>query len=599
MLQETPTPTRSLSTARLTSGALALLIITVLASAVALGQSQSATQPAGAPNLVPPEQYGLWVLLPALSAIALAVITRKVLPSLAVGVLVASYMLLPCLTPEARYGTTNVVTGTVRVALQSFIWNASLQDTDRVKILAFTSIIAAMVGIIGASGGTRALVETIAGGATSRRGGQMIAWAAGLVVFFDDYANTMIVGPTMQPIFDRLKLSRAKLAYIVDSTAAPVASIALIGTWLGAEIGFIQEGLDGLARADQVPAFLSGVNGWQAFLYSIPHRYYAIFAIVTVFLIATTGRDFGPMRTAERRALADAESGRIDAAETTPVVAGSKWWLAGVPVLALIMVTLAVLFLTGWFGVKSGQARTFVNVLSNADAYDSILYGAIASAVLALGLSLLSRAIDIATALRAAVRGVWRVVPALVILILAWALSGASQALHLGEIVTANLQAAQFAAAWLPLCVFLSAALVSFATGTSWGTMGILCPVVVTVSARLAADLPGERALDLFYASVGGVLAGAIFGDHCSPISDTTVLSSVASGCTLESHVWTQLPYALAAAVVGMVFGDLLSGYCGLHWSIGLIAGIAVLFVAVRLLGRPTEGDEASGAPSL
>ena len=535
------------------------------------------------------DDYGLWVLLPALSAIALAVVTRKVLPSLAVGVLVASYMLLPCLSPEQRYGTTDAVSGTARVAVQVFIWEASLKDIDRLKILAFTSIIAAMVGVIGASGGTRALVEIIARRASSRRGGQVIAWAAGLVVFFDDYANTMIVGPTMQPVFDRLKLSRAKLAYVVDSTAAPVASIALIGTWLGAEIGLIQKGFDGLMQKGQTPAFLAGVSAWQAFLYSIPHRYYAIFAIVTVLLIATSGRDFGPMRSAERRAGANAERVSPATAKGASVAGDTKWWLAGVPVLALIVVTLGVLFWTGWFGVQPGQPRDFVNVLSNADANDSILYGAIASVVLALVLSLAARTIVLTAATRAALMGVWRVVPALVILVLAWALSGASQALHLGEIVTTRLQAADFAAAWLPLCVFLSAALVSFATGTSWGTMGILCPVVVTVAARLAADLPADRALDLFYASVGGVLAGAIFGDHCSPISDTTVLSSIASGCTLESHVWTQLPYALAAAVAGIVFGDVLSGYFGLHWSLGLVLGIAALYACVRLLGWPAE----------
>lgn len=191
-----------------------------------------------------PEEYGLWVLAPALSAIGLAVITRRVLPSLALGVLVASYMLLPCLAPDERGG--NAAGGTLSTAALRFTWNEALLGRStptepveyrHIKVLAFTSIIAAMVGIIAASGGTRALVEIIARRASSRRSGQVFAWAAGLIVFFDDYANSMIVGPTMQPIFDRLKLSRAKLAYIVDSTAAPVASIALIGTWLGPRSG--------------------------------------------------------------------------------------------------------------------------------------------------------------------------------------------------------------------------------------------------------------------------------------------------------------------------------------------------------------------------
>ncbi len=568
--------------------------IVALAAAVALAGSSDTSQPTGNSTVKSPDTYGLWVLLPALSAIGLAVITRRVMPALAVGVLVASYMLVPCLTPEQRYGTANTVVGTVRVALQTFVWDSALLgrsgaaeiDTSHLQILLFTSLIAAMVGIIGAGGGTRALVDVIARRASSRRGGQAIAWAAGLVVFFDDYANTMIVGPTMQPIFDRLKLSRAKLAYIVDSTAAPVASIALVGTWLGAEIGFIQVGMEGLAQGDSVPGFLAGVTAWQAFLYSIPHRYYAIFAIVMVLLIAVSGRDFGPMRKAERQASQQAEPGRVDISEPETGNRGSRWWQAGIPILALITVTLGTLFGTGWVGVESGQPRSFVNVLSNADAYGSILYGATASVSLALVLSLSAGAISLVGVVRAMVRGVRRVVPALVILVLAWALSSASQALHLGEIATRYLMEANFEAAWLPLCVFLSAAVVSFATGTSWGTMGILCPVVVTVAARLAADLPADRALDLFYASVGGVLAGAIFGDHCSPISDTTVLSAIASGCTLESHVWTQLPYAVTVALAGVVFGDLLSAHFGVHWSIGLVLGIVALFVVVRVVGQ-------------
>ncbi|MCP4590476.1 MAG: Na+/H+ antiporter NhaC family protein [bacterium] len=541
-----------------------------------------------------PEEYGLWVLLPALAAIVLAVVTRRVLPALAVGILVASYMVWPCLAPEDRYETSNHLTGTVRVAAQSFIWDAALYDADHLLILAFTSVIAAMVGVIGASGGTRALVELIARRATSRRGGQIIAWAAGLIVFFDDYANTMIVGPTMQPIFDRLKVSRAKLAYIVDSTAAPVASIALIGTWLGAEIGFLQEGIDQL---EQVPAFLVGVDGWKAFLYSLPHRYYAIFAIVTVVVIAISRRDFGPMRTAELQTLIGNEAGRVDTASTTDDIPGATWWLAGAPVIALIGVTLTVLFYTGWVGVDDGVQRTFVNVLANADAYWSIFLGAIASALLAFGLTFALRTISPSAALGSGLRGIWRVVPALAILALAWALSAASRALHLGETVSEYLQKAEFAAAWLPLGVFLCAALVSFATGTSWGTMAILCPMVVTVAARLAADLPADRALELFYASVGSVLAGAIFGDHCSPISDTTVLSSIASGCSLQSHVWTQLPYALTAAITGVVFGNVLSARCGLHWSIGLLLGAAALIITIRLLGRPTDTDPPAHEP--
>jgi Na+/H+ antiporter NhaC len=550
----------------------------------------SGTGPSAIAGLKQPEAYGLWVLTPALVAIGLAIATRRVVVSLGIGILVASWMLVPCLTAEQRYGATNHPWAAARVAVQTFLFGA-LNDASHIKVLVFTSIIGAMVGIIGASGGTTALVDLVARRAISRRGGQLFAWFAGLIVFFDDYANSMIVGPAMRPVFDRLKVSRAKLAYIVDSTAAPVASIALIGTWLGAEIGFIQAGLDGLASHGAVPEFLTGVTAWKAFLWSLPYRFYPIFTLVLVVLLAASGRDFGAMLRAERKALAGEDPDRLlfeegEAGHTGP----ARWWLAGWPLLALILVTFGILFYTGFRGIPEGEAPGVVNVLANSDAYGSILYGAIVSGALAILLSVGSGALSLSRALFAAVMGVRRVAPALIVLVLAWALSASSQELHLGQTASHYLIEAKFTAGWLPLAIFISAAVVSFATGTSWGTMGILCPVVVTVAARLAADMPSGQALELFYAAVGSVLAGAIFGDHCSPISDTTVLSAIASGCTLQSHVWTQLPYAVTAALAEMIVGDFMCGYFGLPWYVAIGLGCVCLAIVVRLIGRRAEG---------
>ena len=444
------------------------------------------------------------------------------------------------------------------------------------------------------------MVRLVAGKTTSPRRGGLTAWAAGLVVFFDDYANTMIVGPTMRSVFDRVKLSRAKLAYIVDSTAAPVASIALIGTWVGAEIGYIKTGIDAVAESG-APAFLIDnqgniVDGWQAFLHSIPYRFYPILALVLVFLVALTGRDFGPMRQSERKVLskiepdtATAESDAKPKQQTPP-----RWWLGLIPILVLVAGTVVVLGVTGYHAAgdpaqmqePGSWLRRAADIASAGDAYLSIFYGAILSAFVAVILTLLVRVCSTRDVVDAGLEGMTRMFPAMVILVLAWALSAVLQDLRLGHVVVAHLQAIQFPPVWLPLAIFLSAAVISFATGTSWGTMGILCPLTVEISARLMTGLEQGEALALFYASVGSVLAGAVFGDHCSPISDTTVLSSIASGCRHEEHVWTQIPYALVAAIGAMGLGDVLCSVYNQPWYFGLGAGVIFLLLVIYIAGR-------------
>jgi Na+/H+ antiporter NhaC len=583
------TPSRSSLAHRIVS---VVVLVAIVALLVHVGRLAGRAEEAGEPEKI----YNLWTTAPALVAIGLAIITRQVVISLAVGVLVAAFMLLPCWPADQTYEANNAAVAGARVAVETFLVGA-MADPDHIKIMVFTLTIGAMVGIIGATGGTAALVHLVSRRARKRRAGQLVAWAAGLVVFFDDYANSMIVGPTMRPIFDRLKISREKLAYVVDSTAAPVASIALIGTWVGAEIGFIQSGLDDLSGA--LPAALGGVTAYESFLFSLPYRFYPIFALVLVMLVAATGRDFGPMARAEA-AVPTNPPPDTPGQKQVPI---RRWWLAGVPVLILISGTLAIIISTGVASLPKGQPFTFRTVLEQADPYASILYAAIGSAAVAALLGTLSRAVSLRQTMEAAMAGMAGMFPAIVVLVLAWSLSAATQALHLGEAVTASLQRAEVSAEWLPLLIFLAAAGVSFATGTSWGTMGILCPVVVTVSARLIADLPPEPALQLFYASVGSVLAGAIFGDHCSPISDTTVLSAAASGCSLEQHVWTQAPYAAVAALVAVVAGNLLCGVCGLPWWLAWVVGAGLLLLIVRGLGRPagpvTSSLQASTKPGL
>jgi len=530
-----------------------------------------------------PAQYGGWVLAPALAAIVCAVATRQVVPSLLLGIVVAGAM-MQRYAAGADAGWVALLLGTAQRSVETYIVGACT-DVGHVKVMVFTLTIGGMVGVVGASGGTRALVNVIARHASSSRRGQVTAWIAGLVVFFDDYANSMIIGPTMQPICDRLRISRAKLAYIVDSTAAPVASVALIGTWVGTELGYIDEGLSDVARSG-TPGFLANVDAWQAFMYSIPYRFYALLAIVMVLLVALTRRDFGPMLAAE----AAPERDRDDSGAPSATETGGHWSHAAVPILTLVAVTLGVLIWPGWTARKAalaaGEPFAFRQFFATADSYNAILYGAFAAALTAMAIAVLGRRLTLGAATEALTAGMARVYPAIVVLVLAWSLSAGSVELQVGQVVSAWLAEKGFSLNWLPLGVFASAAFVSFATGTSWGTMGILCPMVVRVAADLGADLPAEEALPLFYASVGGVLSGSIFGDHCSPISDTTVLSAIASGCPLGTHVWTQLPYALVTAAVAMGVGDTMcSRYEHTPWA-GLVAGVVVLMVLLRVFGR-------------
>jgi len=537
---------------------------------------------------LPREKYGPWVLVPAIVTIILAIALRQVIPALSIGVLIAAFMLVPCLAPQDAYG--GGVIGGLRLAVETYLVNA-LTDVDHIKIILFTFSIGGMIGIIAANGGTGAVVNAVARWASNRRRGQITTWLAGLVVFFDDYANAMIVGPSMRPICDRLRISRAKLAYIVDSTAAPVASIALIGTWVGAEIGYIR---DGLKQLEQVPEFLAGVGAYNAFFNSIPYRFYAVLALVMVLLVGLLGRDFGPMKKAERATLAEPPP-ETAGSEPQPRTRGRAWY-GLVPILVLVFATLALLILTGWpaeglasIETSPDQARwvgVMQHILYECDSYNSILYGALAAIAVALAISLGTRALTLGKCVDSATESMARMFPTMVVLVLAWTLSASMEALQLGQVAQGLLEAAHFDPTWLPLLIFVSACVVSFATGTSWGTMGILCPATVTIAAGLLADHPAEDALPLFYASVGAVLAGAVFGDHCSPISDTTVLSSLASACSLEDHVWTQIPYALTVAVVSIVCGDILCRQFDQPAWVGLLAGTAALVLIVLIVGR-------------
>ncbi|MCH7728809.1 MAG: hypothetical protein IH991_20340, partial [Planctomycetes bacterium] len=388
---------------------------------------------------------------------------------------------------------------------------------------------------------------------------------------------------------DHLKISREKLAYLVDSTAAPVAGVAIISTWIAAEIGYINDAFDKLGLAERV-------NGFDIFVQTIPYRFYALLALVFVPMVALLGRDFGAMLKAERKArLTDGTKPNVKPTSNVTPARASHWLNAVLPIVTMLAVTTVLLFMTGLEAVAFGET-SFYNVFSSGNSYIALLYGSLAGLLTAVLMTILQKLMSLKELAKAVRDGAKTVLLALAILWLAWTLSGITTKEHLGtDVYLGGLLQGNVPIQLMPTLVFVLASFVAFATGTSWGTMGILMPLAVRVTyTMLQGDNSAVSPSDpIMLASVGSVLAGAIFGDHCSPISDTTVVSSQASGCDHMAHVWTQLPYALVVGAVAILCGTLPIGFGVSVWVL-LPLGVLVLFVFLRLVGRRVEDDNST-----
>jgi Na+/H+ antiporter NhaC len=526
--------------------------------------------------LFPPDSYGCLSLLPPLIAITLAIATHRVVASLLAGIFT---------------GACIVANGNPIIAIsttcETHLWT-SLSDGDHLRVFVFTLLMGAMVGVMRQSGGMEAIVNGIAPLARSRRGGQLTVWALGLIIFFDDYANSLLLGNTMRPLTDRLRISREKLAYLVDSTAAPVSGLALVSTWVAGEIGYIQDGLAGTALDGSATAF-------ELFIATIPYRFYVLWALLMVPLVAILGRDFGSMLVAERRAFREQLSPKSNSG--APATGSSQWPNAVIPVLAVVLVTIVLISATGWQAIAADATveRSVLNIFGNGNSYLSLVYGSLAGLLMAVLLGSWNARIDLSNLKAAASEGAIQVLPALTILWLAWALSGITKADYLGTgEYLGHLLVGSVDARWMPTIVFLLASVVAFSTGTSWGTMGILMPLVVPTTIQLlGADQSPVSAQDpLLIGSIAGVLAGAIFGDHCSPISDTTVLSSQASGCDHVAHVRTQMPYALLVAGISAVCGTIPIGFGVSVWLV-LPVGVAAMVIWLCVVGQQCSHADA------
>ena len=325
------------------------------------------------PGTMPDHPFGWWSLAPPCVAIIAAIATRQVLPSLLAGVLIG-VMVLTAESPPTTPGEALLLP---IVAAEEHLW-APLADGDHVRIFPFTLLMGAMVGVIAESGGMQSLVESLTPLARSRAGGQFLTWLLGLIVFFDDYANTLLVGHTMRPLCDRLHISREKLAYIVDSTAAPVAGVAIVSTWVAGEISYIEEGFAALPES-------AAANGFEVFLRTIPYRFYVLLALMMVPLVGLLGRDAGPMWTAERRAVRGvAES---IAATTHDRCFRGHWLMAVLPILAMLTVTLSLLVATGYQDAAHDESRPgLLTALIRGNSYVALLYGALAGLLMVAGI---------------------------------------------------------------------------------------------------------------------------------------------------------------------------------------------------------------------
>lgn len=517
-----------------------------------------------------------WSALPPLIAIVATLLSQRLVFSLLLGIFMGALIDVGLNLWQAP------------PAMFAYLYHVA-SEPSHVKILLFGAILLGMVGVMNACGGTRGLVEAFRRYTRSRFSTLLMASSLGVLLFFDDYAHCFILGGTLRPVTDRQKISREKLAFIVDATAATMASLALVSTWIGYQVGLLQDALRSVSLT---------MGGYQAFVLALPFRFYCWLMVVLLFLLVWMRRDFGPMYRAERRALAEglvirpgavpmtsSQFHRLEAREDLP----ARWYNAALPILTMIAVTVVGLYIHGggWAQVQAQPMKIFsFQVLSDsfsqADSGLVLLIASSLGSVVALLLALGQRLLRFKEALLAWIQGATSVWLALSILVLAWSLSRISQ-----EIGTATYVIAIFRdllhPAWVPCLVFILAAATAFAVGSSWSTMAILVPMAVP----LAYELGGPA---LMVVTMGAVLDGAIFGDHCSPLTDTSVLSSMACASDHLDHIRTQLPYGLLTLTTAAWVGYLPAGF-GLLPLFSLLLGAAILWLIIRLIGRNPEED--------
>lgn len=546
--------------------AILLVVIAAVATNIAFAEGETGEEASS--------HYGMLSLLTPFFAIVLSFITKQVVLSLATAVFVGALILDGgnVLTAFLRTCDTYIV-GTVTDS-----WNATL--------LVFILSVGGLIAVMSKMGGMQAMALAMSKKAKNAKNSLIITWIMGLIIFFEDYANSLVVGPTMRPATDREKVSREKLSYVIDSTAGPVTDLAPISSWVAYEIGMIaiafsSVGYDG--------------NAYGTFIQTIPYRFYNIFAIFMVLIIIMMQRDYGPMYRAEKRArlqgklyednakpMISKELDAMNVKEGAPL----RVCNAVIPIVVFTVITIIALWYTGGGMEEPFNFTGLKNALGNADAATSILYSVIFTSILSVIMAVAQKIMSLKECIDVWLNGCKELLLTDTILVLAWASGTVMENLGTGNYIS-HVVGDSIPALLIPLVLFLASCLVAFSTGTSYGTTAIMIPIAFPLAWGVTGGEMGEFCI----VTIAACTCGSIFGDHCSPISDTTIMSSMGSAADLMDHARTQIPYAAAAAIVAGVVG-FIPAAAGVSPIIIIPVGIAILALLVRFVGKSTKIED-------
>ncbi|MBE7015844.1 MAG: Na+/H+ antiporter NhaC family protein [Ruminococcaceae bacterium] len=506
-------------------------VLMMVVSMVAFAEGEAA-------EYVSPFANSFWSLLPSIVAIGLALITKEVYSSLFAGIVVGGLL----------YANFNIENTIVHVFQNGFI--ASVADAYNVGILIFLVVLGALVAMMNKAGGSAAFGRWASEKIKSRVGAQLATVVLGCLIFIDDYFNCLTVGSVMRPVTDKNNISRAKLAYLIDATAAPVCIIAPISSWAAAVSGFAEG---------------SGMNGFELFISAIPYNFYALLTIFTMVTMTIMKFDFGPMKLHEENAkkgdlFTTAKEKFQEVADESANVKGKVIDLVLPVIILIIACVIGMIYSGGFFTQGEEGFRNFIVAFSNSDASVGLVYGSFITLIITVAYYMIRRVFTFKECMECIPEGFKAMVPAIMILVCAWTLKVVTDSLGADVFVADIIQgSAKSLMGFLPAIIFLIAVGLAFATGTSWGTFGILIPIVINAF--------GFESGALTIVAISACMAGAVCGDHCSPISDTTIMASAGAQSNHINHVSTQLPYALMVAGVSFVC-YLIAGFVQTIWIV-------------------------------
>lgn len=537
---------------------------------------------------------GWTTLVPAIVMFIVAITTRQVLVALPMGVWMGAWLMEKGLNPLRAF---------FRVWDVYFV--EALGDIDHAYVMSFTLFLAGIVGIINRSGGTQGIADALATSISSSTSAMWTVFVQGLAIFFDDYADALICGNTMRVFMDATRISREKFSFLVDATAAPIASVAPISSWIGFEVGLIEDNYINVYGEET-----GDTDAYTTFIRTLPYRFYPWLMLIFMLVSLASRRDFGPMVRAERRARATGKVVRDGARVDEALLEGDPnmmpkpevvqrgdfyWYLAEIPILTVIFGTLIGMITTGVYACRAdGIDESVKNIFSNGDSWSGLLWACVLGTLVAMGLAVWKKTLTFEECMNAWLYGMKTMVEPLLILLFAWSIGAVIRDLHAPDYLVAAI-GDSISEKGLPALCFVLAALISLCIGTSWGTMSIMFPLVVPIAVEV-----GNGDVAVITHSMGTILAGSVFGDHCSPISDTTILSSIACGCDHDDHVRTQIVYAVVVGVISVIFGDLLSA-AGVPNIVCIIIGALLIIGIIFALGvkiptyTPDPDDETKG----